>query len=132
MKLKSVAALLGLTAALAAGPAFARKKTPPPPGVTPPSAPTLKSAVQAPGSTNVDLEWTLPENTGGEKLTSYLATSYVDGVKGQEYMLLSVTKKAQVPCAGAKSKCGFTIAAVNDAGPGAPSNQIDVDLVAPK
>ena len=92
----------------------------PPPGVTPPGAPTGVTA--SPLDRSVALSWTAPASDGGDPVNGYQITPYV-GTTAQAPVLTGSSATSFV-VAGLTNGTSytFTVAARNAAGPGPPSS----------
>ena len=93
--------------------------TVPPPGATPPGAPTGVSG--APLDRAVSVSWTAPASDGGSAITGYRITPYVGGTAQAAVLTGSAATSFTVAGLTNGTAYTFTVAAVNAAGTGADS-----------
>lgn len=97
-----------------------------------PQAPTL--AAPTPDGTNADLSWSAPTSDGGAAITDYLVNVYSgSSASGPASTLDTGSTKTSftVPSLSEGQQYTFTVQAVNEAGPGAPSSSQTITLPLP-
>jgi titin len=98
---------------------------------TPPSAPTMGTAL--PGNGQATLSWTTPSSNGGNAINGYVVTPYISGV-AQTPVTFSGTGVSNKVVTGLTNGTTYTfrVAAKNGAGPGAQSgDSVPVTVGAP-
>jgi subtilisin len=100
----------------------------PPPPADPPGAPALTASA---GDKSVTLSWTAPSDDGGGQITNY--EIYRSTSSGQEVLVATVGTVLTWKNTGLTNGTTYwyQVAAVNEAGPGARSNEVSAKPTAP-